>query len=877
MKIISRLASLWRNVFHRDRVERDLDDEIHAVFRLLVDEKIRAGFSPGAAHRAAMLELGGLESVKEQARHIRAGAFVHQICRDLAFGTRLLRRKPGLAAISVLVVAAGVGTTTAIFSVVYGTFLKPLPYNEPERLVALWSRHPEQVERRGVNPADQREWRTGNTVFEDIALANAPQNFNLIGAGEPERLIAARLSSNLLAVLGVSPALGRSFTADDERLGRDRLVLLADDLWRRRFGADPAIVGRTINLSGDSYLVVGVMRPEFQFPQRQHQLWIPLTINPRLLARETSAYAHLAVARLRPGVSTDQAQREMNAIAARLELTYPATNRGIRIEVLPLREESVRAVRLALYVMFAAVSCLLVIASLNLAGLLAARAAGRAREFTVRRALGASRGRLMLQALAEVAPMLAIGGLGGIAIARIALAAFIPLAPAALPRVDSIAVNGAVLSFSLAVLLLTGVVAGLLPAMYAWRATTQVMTTGSRSATPARDHLKTRDALVVAQLALTLPLLVGATALVRTVAALMEVDPGFRAANVFTLHMAIPRTKYQSDEQIAAFYRRLVDQVSTIPGVLSAGMVNRLPMTGNDLVMSFEFEDHDGRPASLQSRSVTPGYFRSMNIPVRGGRVFTEEDRASAPLVGVIDERAAHSLWPGQSAVGKRYRVSLPGQQPAWGQIVGVVGTIRHGGLDRDSDRQMYFSYHQFTDGRIALVVRSQGDVRALGPAVTQAIHALDPEQPVYDVKPMTEVLTRSEAQRWLIMSILTVFAMSSLLLASAGTYGVMSHGVTERRREFGIRLALGAVPSEVSRLVLRRGSILASYGALLGLGGAIALALATEGMLYGVRALDPLGFATGAGALIAVALVASYVPARRAARTDPVHTLRAD
>ena len=877
MKVLSRMASLWRNLWHRNRVERDLDDELHAVVRLLVDEKLQAGLSPGAARRAAMLDLGGLESVKEQTRHARMGAFVRQLCRDLAFGARLLRRRPGLAAISVLVVAVGTGTATAIFSVLYGTILKPLPYVEPERLVALWTRQPGQAERRGVNPADQHQWRTSNTVFEDIALANAPQNFNLIGAGEPERLIAARLSSNLLSVLGVSPALGRSFTADDERTGGDRVVLLGDDLWRRRFAGDPAIVGHTINLSGNPYLVIGVMRPDFQFPQREHQLWIPLTINPKLLSRETASYAHVAVARLRRGVRTDQAQREMNAIATRLEMAYPATNRGIRVEVLPLREESVRAVRPALYVMVAAVASLLVIASLNLAGLLGARAADRAREFALRRALGASRGRLLLQALAEVAPVLAIGGLAGVAAARMAIAAFISLAPAALPRVDSIAVDGPVLGFSLAVLVLTGTVAGLLPAMHAWRATTQVMMTGSRSATPTRAHLKARHALVVAQLALSLPLLVGAIALVRTVAALMEVDPGFRPANVLSLHMAIPRTKYQSDEQIAAFYRRLVDRVLAIPGVLSAGMVNRLPMTGNDLLMSFEFEDHDGRQVPLQLRSVTPGYFQSMSIPVRGGRVFTEEDRASAPLVSIIDERAARSLWPGQSAIGKRYRVSLPGQQPSWGQIVGVVGSVRHGGLDSDSDRQMYFGYHQFTDGRIALVVRSHGDVTAMRPEVVQAIHALDPEQPVYDVSPMTDVVSRSAAQRWLNMSILTVFALSSLLLASAGTYGVISHGVTQRRREFGIRIALGAARFEVLRLVLRRGSLLASYGAALGLGGAIAFALAMQSMFYGVRPLDPAGFAVGMGLLFAVALVASYIPARRAARTDPVHTLRAD
>jgi putative ABC transport system permease protein len=668
-------------------------------------------------------------------------SLMHQVGRDLAFGTRLLRRAPGFAAISALVVALGIGTTTAIFSVVYGVMLRPLPYAVPDRLVALWSRLPNSPQRVRVNPADHRDLRSSNTVFEDVALANAPQNFNLIGSGEPERLVAARLSSNLFPVLGVSPALGRTFTSNEEQGGNDRVVLLSDGLWRRRFGADPSIVGRTINLSGNPYEVVGVMRPDFQFPEREHQLWIPLTINPRLLAREITAYDHLAVARLKPGVRIEQARRDIAAIGARLEAEYPGTNRGVRVEVLPLVEGSIRAVRPALYVMLAAVFSLLLIACLNLAGLLGTRAASRTREFAVRLALGASRGRLTLQALAEVAPIIAIGGIAGVAGARFAIAVFVPIAPAALPRVDSIEVDGAVLAFSIAVLALTGIVAGILPAIHAWRANIPTATRGNRSATGTRDQIRTRNALVIAQLALTLPLLVGATALARTFAALMDVDPGFRTTNVLSLHMAIPRSKYRTDQEIAAFYGRVVERVTSIPGVVSAGMVNRLPLSGNNQVMAFEFEDLGGRPVVLQSRSVTPEYFRMMSIPVRAGRDFTERDTSAAPLVGIIDERMARTLWPNQSAIGKRYRVSLPGQQSSEGRIVGVVGSLRHAGLDSEGDRQMYFSYHQFTDGRIVLVVRSREDVRAVTPAVLQAIRTIDPEQPVYDVRSMDDVV----------------------------------------------------------------------------------------------------------------------------------------
>jgi predicted permease len=429
----------------------------------------------------------------------------------------------------------------------------------------------------------------------------------------------------------------------------------------------------------------------------------------------------------------------------------------------------------------------------------------------------------------------------------------------------------------MAILVLTGLVAGILPALQAWHANSPSATMGSRSGIATRGHVRTRSALVVGQLALALPLLVGATALARSLVSLMNVDPGFRTENVVSLHMAIPRSKYQRDEQIAAFYRRIVDRVVALPGVSSAGMVNRLPLAGNDLAMAFEFEGVTGPPISLQSRSVTPDYFRTLSIPVREGRVLTDRDSANTPLVTVVDERLARALWPGQSAVGKRYRVSLPGQQPTWGEIVGVVGSIHHRGLDIDDDRQMYFSYQQFTDGRMALVVRSRGAERAMTPAVLQAIRSLDPEQPVYDIRTMDDVLARSTAPRSLNMTIIGVFAVSSLLLAGVGLYGIIAYGVTQRTREFGVRMALGAVPSEVSRLVLRTGIVLASSGAALGLGGAIALARGMTSLLYGVAPLDPVSFAAAAAQLFGVALAASYFPARRAALADPTHALRAE
>ncbi len=801
---------------------------------------------------------------------------MHQILRDLAFGTRLLHRAPGVSAAAALIIALGVGTTTAVFSVVYGVLLRPLSYPEPDRLVALWTTLPNGSLRARVNPADQRDLRAASSVFEDIALASAPQNFNLTGSTEPERLLAARLSSNLFSVLRVYPAIGRPFTLDEQD-GNRPVVLLGDGLWRRRFGADPSVVGRTINLSGTPYDVLGVMPADFHFPSREYDLWIPMSINPRTLARAIVEYNHFGIGRLKPGVSLERARRELDQLSVRLDAAYPTTNRGVRLELFPLAEESIRAVRAALLAIFGAVACLLLIACFNLAGLLASRAATREREFLIRLALGASHRRLLVQALVEILPLLVAGGVAGVVAARVAVTAFVAVAPAALPRVEDIEINGPVLAFSIVVLMVTGVVAGLLPAIGTWRPNLFGAHIGARSTTASPRQRQMRAAVVVAQIALTMPLLVSASALARNFSALMTVDPGFSTANVLTLHMAIPRTKYPTDQDIAAFYRRVLDSVSAQSGVSTAAMVNRLPLAGNDMVLAFEFPGIAEAPLSLQSRSVTPDYFQTLNIPIRDGRVFTENDTVKAPLVAVIDDRLARTLWGNVSAVGRRFRVSLPGSVPAWGEIIGVVGTIRHGGLESDTDRQVYFTYRQFTDGRIALVVRTQGDAAALTPTVVRAIRAVDPNQPVYDVRTMEAVVARSTAERRLNRTLIAVFAMSAMALAIVGLYGLVAYGVTQRLREFGVRIAVGAAPSEISRIVLRSAAKITASGAALGLVGSVVVIRVIEKLLLIAVSFDPLNFVVAAIILGAVALMASYIPARRAGQIDPVRALRAE
>ena len=873
----------WNTVrgwFRPASLDRELVEELRFHLDRQIAENLAAGMSPERARHAAHLTLGGVEQIAESARAARPGALARQLARDVSYGARVLRRTPAFAAAAVGIVALGIGSVAAIFSVVHGVLLRPLPYAEPDRLVAIWSVVPRlDLPRALVNAADHRDWRAANRTLEDIALVRPVANFNLTGAGEPERLLGARVSSNLFPVLGVQAAIGRTFTEDEDEIGRQRVVILSNGLWRRRFGADPSIVGRAVRLSGVPYTVVGIMGPAFQYPGREFQLWTPLQINPAELAREVPGYNYLAVGRLRPGVRLEQARGDLDTIARRLAATYPESNRDTRVEIVPMLDDIVRTVRPALRVLLAAVACLLLIACFNLAGLLGARATTRATEFAVRSALGASRGRLLLQALAEVTPILAAGGALGIAGATWAVGALKALAPPALPRLDDIAVSGPVVAWSLALLALTGLVAGLAPAAQAWRSDLTTATRqGGRSSTGGRERSRFRALLVVAQIALAVPLVFGATLLVRSFAALTRVDPGFRTENVLALHLAIPRSKYETDPQVAAVCERMLDSVRSIPGVRSAGMVNRLPLGGVAQLGFIELEGTGAETVQLPSadwRSVTPGYFDALGIPLIEGRSFSHRDDERAPLVGIVDERIASTIWPGQRVVGKRFRI--PVDDAPWVEIVGVVGHIRNDGLDVDTRPQVYWPFRQRTQDRMALVVRGHHGVGGLAPAIVGRIRDIDPEQPVYDVRTMEQVLDRSLTERRLNTMLLTAFAGASLLLAAIGAYGAMAFRAASRVREFGIRLALGATPRAVSALVIRQGLTIAAAGIALGVGGSMLVAGVMQTLVFELRPRDGLSVAAACSVLFAATLLATVIPARRAATVDPALTLRTE
>jgi putative ABC transport system permease protein len=876
-----RLYVTLRGWLRWSAMDRDLNEELQFHFDRQVEANLASGMTRDAARRAAAIAIGNSEPIREATRDARSGAWPRQFGRDLSYGVRLLRKAPGFSAAAIAIIALGVGAVTAIFSVVYGVALKPLPFHEPDRLVNIYSTsvHIGRA-RMSVNAADHRDWLAQNHVFEDIALYRNLASFNLTGAGEPERLLGARISPNLLPVLGVSPALGRGFAEDEDESGKDTVILLSDGLWRRRFGADPSIVGKAIMLNGVPYTVVGVMGPDFQYPARDFQAWTTLSINPGELSRKVRGNNNLAVARLKPGVTIEQAQSEMDTIAARIAKADPQ-NVLPEVIVMPAHADLLTNVRSALYVMLAAVLSLLLVAALNLATLLSARAAARGREHAVRLALGATRSRVALQSMAEVLPLLVIGGAAGVALASLAITAFIPLAPPALPRVENIRMSVEVLLGAIAVLSVTGLIASVLPAAQAW-STDLTCTTReeTRSTTGSVRQSRARSALVVVQIALALPLLVGGVLLTRTFAALNAQSPGFERDNILSAHLAIPRSKYRNDPAVAQVEAQILESVSGIPGVTSVGMVNRLPLAGGMSMVIFEFDSPRALApelAAVDMRVASPDYFKAMGIPILEGRAFDARDTAGSPPVGIIDERIAKLMWPGESAIGKRYRVAPHLMKTPWFEIVGVVGHIRHDSLEVDPRAQAYWNFNQMPMDRMALVVRTERNPSAIAASMVRAIREIDPEQPVYDIRTMDEWVNRSLGQRWLNMTLVGVFATVALSLCAIGVYGVIAFGVARQRREFGIRLALGASRGGIAAAVVSDGVKMAAAGVAIGLVLAIALTRSMTSMLFGVSAGDLVSYGAAVIAILAVALLASYLPARSAAAVDPAIALRAE
>ena len=859
----------WRSLSDKDA---ELDAEIHAHIDQAIRERIERGESPNDAFSNAMREFGNVGLVKEVTRSMWSWSLLERLVQELRFGLRALRKSPGFSLVTILTLALGIGATTAIFSVVYAVVLRPLPFGDPERLVAIWLSTP-QSDRMPMAAAIYRDIKDQSKSLEDIAIFRATANYNLTGDGEPEWLRGSSIPSNLFALLQVEPLLGRGFTPEENQPGNDYSVILSYALWQRRYGADLNIIGKAIRLENVPYTVVGVMGPNFQYPTRDTQLWTPLTINPADF-QTRGGFMHTTIARLKPNATVSQVQGDLNIIATHMAQQYGAASANVRLVAAPLREDVAGTSTKPLLTLLAASLGLLLIGCCNLANLLLTRALNKTQETAVRSALGASSGQLIFQAVAEVVPLLFAGGILGLVVALLGVRLLLPLLPTTLPRMEEIAVNLPAMLFSVSLLFATAILIMIIPLRHMRRADlVSSLREGARTLTAGRTRV--RNVLVVGQVALTVVLLTGASLLIRTFAALKEVDPGFRSHNILSLRLAIPRNKYKQDQKIVTLCQNILERVRTLPQVEVAGMANRLPLSDPSGVSAIEFErSGEGRGflTSTDDTTITPDYLRAMDIPLLHGRFFSEADNAGAPLVVILDEQVAKRAWPGENPIGKRVR---SGPSSPWAEVVGVVGHIRHENLETDERLQIYWSYQQRARDRMSLVVRTAADPHALVPLVLNTIRSIDPDQPAFAIKTMSEVIDQSLSLRWFNALVVSLFAMSSLLLAMIGIYGVIAWNVRQQTREIGVRVALGANRNSLLMMVIGKGLKMTAAGIGLGLLASFVLSRFLRSLLFGIGQTDPLTFVVVPLLLLLASVLACVIPARRAIKVDPIIALR--
>ncbi|HMX29503.1 MAG TPA: ABC transporter permease [Blastocatellia bacterium] len=800
--------------------------------------------------------------------------------QDLRFGWRLFLNKPAFTLIAVLSLALGIGANTAIFSLVDAVLLRPLPFHEPDRLAIVWEDAAQiGFPRNTPAPANYADWKAQNKVFEDMAAINW-RNFALTENGEPEKVEAQAVTANFFSLLGVKPLLGRSFTAAEDAPGADRVALISYGLWQRRFGSDPALVGKEILLDGQKRTVLGVMPAGFQLLSKETGLWVPMAFSAEDLANRGGHYLTV-VARIKPGVTLAQARADIAGVMQRINQDHPMHGFELGSVVIPLREELAGEVRPALIVLLVAVGCVLLIACANIANLLLSRGAARYREIAVRTALGAGRGRIVRQLLTESILLAVAGGLTGLLFAWLSFSFLTQIIPDSMALNAGVKIDARIFSFTMLLSLLTGIVFGLAPAMQAAKVDLNeaLKQSGGRSGAGA-GHRRLRSALVVTEIALALVLLVGAGLLIQTFLKLRALDIGINAENVLTLRTQLPSEKYGELPKRTAFYQQVLERVRALPGVRAAGYTTAVPLTWKGGTTGFVIEGKTPQPGQdANNRQVTTGYFETMGVKLRQGRFFDEHDNAQSQPVVIINETMARQYWPGESAVGKR--INLEPEDPAspWRLVVGVIADVKEMGLEAPPKAETFFPFQQLPtmlwNMPRDLTVRTSGDPMNPAAAVRQAVWSVDPAQPVSNVRTMEDILSEEVAQRRIGMTLLAAFAALALLLASLGIYGVLSYAVTQRTQEIGVRMALGANRRAVVRMVMTDGLRLAGAGVVLGLGASFALTRLMANLLFGVSANDPRTLALVTLLLTAVAMLACYVPARRAAKVDPMVALR--
>lgn len=878
-------------MFRKRKFEQDLDDELRSYVELQAAEKVRGGMPPEDALRQAWRELGGIEQVKESVRDVRPGVVMDTLLQDLRYALRTLRLNRAFAFIAILTLGLGIGANTSIFTIVDGVLLKPLPYPDPNRLLTLWERSRTHGRQSTVSPANFYDWREQSRSFTRMAAIDPYPDFILNGSSDgavAQRLSGADVSADFFSLLGTRMELGRDFLAEEDRAGRNQVVILSYGAWKRYFGGRGDILGHPLTLNSAVYRVVGVLPRDFSFVSKasdyharnRFDLFRPMALPTPPPPWMRGTHPLCVIARMKPDVTLEQAQADLDRIASNLERLYPKHDKGIGIAVVPLEQHVVADVRGALLALLGAIGLLLLITCANVANLLLTRAVARGREIALRAALGATRSRIARQLMTESLVLTASGGLLGLILAYAAVPAVVRHLPADLPRSAEIAVDGRVLILTSAVTLLAGMLSGLAPVFYAGQYPRQ--TGRGIIAGPSR----LRGGLVIGQVAIALVLLAGAGVMAKSLWKLLQVPPGFRTQNLLTARLSLPprytngyRFGTGMHREISTFQQRVLDTARVIPGVDSAAFTAYLPLTGADNIWAFDVE---GRPPKLPGefdfthyRPVGPGYFETMGIPLQRGRTFTAADNEDGPLVIMINRSMARKFWGSADPLGQRLRFS----DDKWRTIVGIVGDVHHDALDLSAVPEMYVPYAQVAnvEARPTIVLRTSVDAWSLAAPLRHTIASVDRNVPVDQITTMRELISNSVGQPRFRTAVILTFSVLALFVGSLGLYGVINYLVSQRMQEFGIRMALGATHSDVMRLIFGHAAKMVGIGIAVGITGAALLSRMLATLLYGVKPFDGVTLVSVTTLLAVVAMVAVYFPARRAGKSDPMESLRHD
>ncbi|HEU0175713.1 MAG TPA: ABC transporter permease [Blastocatellia bacterium] len=877
----------WRrmlSLLRRGRHEREMEEEMRFHLEMQIEQNLASGMAPEEAHYAARRQFGNQTWLKEVSREMWSLNSIETLIQDLRYGARRLIKNPGFTLIAVITLAFGIGANTAIFSVVNAVLLRPLPYPNSERMVYIFEgKQSDPKAENSISPHNFTDIRSRNQSFDSYFAFNY-MSFTLTGDQQPEELNGVQASADFGRVVGIAPFLGRVFTTEEDAPGKGHVALISDGLWRRRFGADPQILGRNVQLNGEPYTVIGVMPPNFDFPNPNIEVWAPLALD---LAKYSRGTAFLTgAARLKPNVTVEQARADLQNIAEQLKKEIPNFDPAFTLKVETVREHLFGDLARLLMILLGAVALVLLIACVNVANLMLGRATARWKEMALRSALGASRWSLVQLLLVESALLAVIGGVLGLLLASYGVNALVAINPIATPTHEKIAIDGYVIAFTFLISFFAVALFGLAPA---WQATktdlNQALRENSRSATGARRLKLMRGALAVAEISLSLVLLVSAGLLLESLWRLLNVNPGFRAENVVTCSINLPRAKYPDDRRQAEFFRRTLEQARAIPGVESAGFGTSLPFSGSRGHSSFRIDDRPTSPIdrpNADRHQVAPGYFTTMGIPLLAGRDFTDADSIERPGVVIINEAAARRFWPNENPLGKHITIGMPQEVKLYGkavsrEIIGVFGAVKHEELKDDFQPEIYIPTWQLPTLSMTLIVRGKAPAESLINGIRHAVQSIDPEQPIRRAQLLETAIARTVAPQRLVTVLLSFFAALAMTLAMIGIYGVMSYNVAQRTQEIGVRMALGARSRDVLKLILRQGMTLALIGVSIGLPVSAVSTRLVKSMLFGVGPNDPLTFMAIALSLTMVALLACLIPARRATKVDPMVALRVD